>query len=117
MNRKTSIALLYTGVVIFCIAILCVVAYIRPTLTSTYTAPVVNTGKETPPDWFEIGKDLSAINQDGTPVKLSDSAAKSGSPPNFSPSAHIAPCEMARNYGKFMMNSASTRISTSCAFP
>ena len=76
MNRKTTIALFYTGVALICAAILCVVYYLRPGLTTTYAAPAINTGKETPPDWFEIGKDLSAINQDGTQVKLSDLRGK-----------------------------------------
>ncbi len=76
MNRKTTITLFYTGVALICIAILCIVFYLRPALTSTYAAPAVNTGKDTPPNWFEIGKDLSAINQEGTPVKLSDLRGK-----------------------------------------
>jgi len=76
MNRKPTIALFYTGVALVCIAILTIVFYLRPGLTSTYAPPAVNTGKDTPPDWFEIGKDLSAINQEGTPVKLSDLRGK-----------------------------------------
>lgn len=76
MNRKATIALFYTGVALICAAILAVVFYLRPGLTDTYTAPAVNTGKDTPPDWFEIGKDLSAINQEGTQVKLSDLRGK-----------------------------------------
>ncbi len=76
MTRKTTIGLFYTGVAIVCGIILFIVFQIRPGLTTTYVNPAMNAGKETPPNWFEIGKDLPAINQDGTAVKLSDLRGK-----------------------------------------
>ncbi len=77
MTRKTTIALFYTGVAALCIGILSIAMYLRPGLTSTYVEPaLVNTGKDTPADWFEIGKDLSAINQENEAVKLSDLRGK-----------------------------------------
>jgi len=77
MTRKTTITLFYTGVALFCIAILAIALKLRPGLTENYVTPeVINTGKETPAQWFEIKKDLAAVNQENQPVKLSDLRGK-----------------------------------------
>jgi cytochrome oxidase Cu insertion factor (SCO1/SenC/PrrC family) len=77
MKRNTTIALFYTGVAILCIGIVCIALWLRKGLDTPYQAPVVvNTGKDTAPQWFEIGKDLAAVNQDNQPVKLSDLRGK-----------------------------------------
>jgi protein SCO1/2 len=77
MKRTTTIALFYTGVVVLCIGIVAIAMYLRSGLTTPYQAPlVVDTGKEAAPQWFEIAKDLPAVNQDNQPVKLSDLRGK-----------------------------------------
>ncbi|MEX1116936.1 MAG: SCO family protein [Akkermansiaceae bacterium] len=77
MTRKTTIALFYTGVAAICIGIISIAMWLRPGLTSNYQPPsVVNTGKDTPAEWFEISKDLAATNQENQAVKLSDLRGK-----------------------------------------
>jgi protein SCO1/2 len=77
MKRTTTIALFYTGVAALCIGILAIAFSIRPSLTSTYKGPtIIDSGKETAPQWFEISKDLSATNQDNQQVRLSDLRGK-----------------------------------------
>lgn len=77
MKRTPTIALFYTGVAAVCIGIVSISMYLRKGLTTTYQPPlVVNTGKETAPQWFEIAKDLPAVNQDNQAVKLSDLRGK-----------------------------------------
>jgi protein SCO1 len=77
MKRNTTIGLFYTGVAIICIGIVSVAMWLAKGLNTPYQAPVVvNTGKDTAPQWFEIAKDLSAVNQDNQPVKLSDLRGK-----------------------------------------
>lgn len=76
MKRNTTIALFYTGVAVISAAIIGTAFYLRSQLPEPDMAAIVNTGKETVPTWFEIGKDLSAINQEGQQVKLSDLKGK-----------------------------------------
>lgn len=76
MKRNTTIALFYTGVAILCVGIVSLAMWLRPGLSTPYQAPVIDTGKETPPQWFEIAKDLAAVNQDNQQVKLSDLRGK-----------------------------------------
>lgn len=77
MTRTTTIALFYTGVAAVCIGIISIAMYLRQGLNTPYQAPVaVNTGKDTAPQWFEIAKDLPAVNQDNQAVKLSDLRGK-----------------------------------------
>ena len=76
MKRNTTIALFYTGVAAVSVGIISLAMWLRPGLDTSYQAPVTDTGKETPPQWFEIAKDLSAVNQDNQPVKLSDLRGK-----------------------------------------
>ncbi len=77
MKRNTTIALFYTGVAILCIGIVSIAMWLGKGLDDPYQAPVVvNTGKDTAPQWFEIQKDLAAVNQDNQPVKLSDLRGK-----------------------------------------
>ncbi len=76
MKRSNTIALFYIGVAVISIAIVAIAMWLRQGLTSGYQAPVVNAGKETPSRWFEIKQDLTAINQDGQSVKLSDLKGK-----------------------------------------
>ncbi len=76
MKRKPTIALFYTGVAIVSIAIVSTAIYLRSQLPKPDMAAIVNAGKETAAQWFPIEKDLSAINQDGQNVKLSDLKGK-----------------------------------------
>lgn len=76
MNRKISIALFYTGVAAICAGILCVTFYLRSKLPKPDLAKIVNSGKATVPEWFDIKNDLAATNQDGKAVKLSDLRGK-----------------------------------------
>jgi protein SCO1/2 len=76
MKRTTTIALFYTGVAIVSIAIVSIAFYLRSQLPKPDMAAIVNAGKETVPRWFDIAKDLTAINQDGRTVKLSDLKGK-----------------------------------------
>lgn len=77
MTRTTTLTLFYTGVAVFCVGIVSVSMKLRQGLAAPYQEPVViNAGKESAPQWFEISKDLSAVNQDNQPVKLSDLRGK-----------------------------------------
>jgi protein SCO1 len=77
MNRNTTIALFYLGVAVICAGIIYLALWLGKGLNAPYQAPlVVNSGKETAPQWFEIAKDLPAIHQDGQAVKLSDLRGK-----------------------------------------
>jgi protein SCO1/2 len=76
MKRTTSIALFYSGVALLCTVILCAAYYLRSRLPKPDMAVIVNAGKQSAPEWFEIKKDLQAVNQDGQPVKLSDLKGK-----------------------------------------
>jgi cytochrome oxidase Cu insertion factor (SCO1/SenC/PrrC family) len=77
MKRNTTIALFYSGVAVICIGIVSIAMWLGKGLNAPYQAPlVVNTGKDTASQWFEIAKDLPAINQDNQAVKLSDLRGK-----------------------------------------
>jgi protein SCO1/2 len=77
MKRNTTIALFYVGVAAVCIGVVSISMYLRRGLKDPYQAPIVtHTGKETATQWFEIAKDLPAINQDNQAVKLSDLRGK-----------------------------------------
>ena len=76
MKRTPTLILFYTGVAVVCIGIVAIAMFLRPGLTNTYQMPAIDTGKETAAQWFEIGKDLAAVNQDNQAVKLSDLRGK-----------------------------------------
>lgn len=76
MKRNTTIALFYTGIAVISIAIISIAFYLRSQLPKPDMASIVNAGKETVPQWFDIGADLTAINQEGQNVKLSDLKGK-----------------------------------------
>ncbi len=77
MKRNTTIALFYAGVAAISVSIVCLAMWLRGGLNQSYKPPiVVNTGKDTAQEWFEIAKDLPAINQDNQAVKLSDLRGK-----------------------------------------
>ena len=77
MKRNTTIALFYTGVAAICIGVVSLSIYLSKGLNAPYQAPlVINSGKDTAPEWFEIAKDLPATNQDNQAVKLSDLRGK-----------------------------------------
>ena len=76
MNRNSSIALFYTGVAIVSIAILGLAFYLNSRLPQPKMPAIVNAGKEIVPRWFDIADDLTATNQDGQSVKLSDLRGK-----------------------------------------
>ena len=76
MKRNTTIALFYTGVAVLCIGILAIAMWLRTGLEDPYQEPMVDTGRDTATTWFEIGKDLEAVNQENEKVKLSDLRGK-----------------------------------------
>ena len=76
MKRSTTIALFYTSVAIISAAILATAFFIRSRLPKPDLGVVVDAGRENSSSWFEIGKDLNAINQEGKQVKLSDLRGK-----------------------------------------
>jgi protein SCO1/2 len=76
MKRNTTIALFYTGVAVISAAILGIAFYLRSQMPKPDMPAIIDAGRETAPEWFEIGKDLSAVNQDGKEVKLSDLRGK-----------------------------------------
>lgn len=77
MKRSTTIALFYIGVATLCIGVLSISMWLAKGLNAPYQAPVaINTGKETVTDWFPINKDLTGVNQENKPVKLSDLRGK-----------------------------------------
>jgi protein SCO1/2 len=76
MKRNTTITLFYTGVAVISAAILGLAFYLRSQYPEPDMSSVVNVGKETTDRWFEIGTDLTATNQDGKTVKLSDLKGK-----------------------------------------
>ena len=76
MKRNTTITLFYTGVAVISAATLGLAFYLRSRFPEPDMSSIVNVGKETTDRWFEIGNDLSATNQDGKTVKLSDLKGK-----------------------------------------
>jgi protein SCO1/2 len=76
MKRTTTITLFYTGIAVICVGIVSLAMWLRSGLTTPYEPTVIDTGKETAPQWFEIGKDLTATNQANEKVKLSDLRGK-----------------------------------------
>ncbi|MDP3850948.1 MAG: SCO family protein [Luteolibacter sp.] len=76
MTRKTALTLFYSAVALVCAAILATAFHLRSQLPKPDMAAIVDTGKESVPLWFEIQNDLTAINQEGKSVKLSDLRGK-----------------------------------------
>lgn len=76
MKRTTTITLFYTGVAVISAAILATAFYLRSRLPKPDMTAIVDTGRATAPEWFEIKKDLTAVNQEGKEVKLSDLRGK-----------------------------------------
>jgi protein SCO1 len=76
MNRKTTITLFYLGVALISAAILGTAFFIRSRHPKPDLSIIVDSGREAAGQWFEIAKDLDAINQEGKPVKLSDLRGK-----------------------------------------
>jgi protein SCO1 len=76
MTRTATIALFYTGVALISAAIVATAFWIRSGRPRPDLPPAVNTGREETVNWFPIQRDLQAVNQDNTPVKLSDLRGK-----------------------------------------
>jgi protein SCO1/2 len=76
MNRRTTITLFYCGVALISAAILVTAFYLRSRIPKPNVAAIVNAGRESPGKWFEISRDLNAVNQEGKQVKLSDLRGK-----------------------------------------
>jgi protein SCO1 len=76
MKRRSTIALFYIGVAVISAALLATAFYLRSRMPKPTLTPIVNAGRESANEWFEIGKDLSAINQEGMQVNLSDLRGK-----------------------------------------
>ena len=76
MTRTATLTLFYTGVALLCAAILGIAFFLRSRLPEPDMKVIVDSGRARTSQWFEIGKDLEAVNQDGTSVKLSDLRGK-----------------------------------------
>jgi cytochrome oxidase Cu insertion factor (SCO1/SenC/PrrC family) len=76
MNRKTTITLFYAGVAVISAAILGTAFFIRSRYPKPDLSVIVDPGRETAGQWFEISRDLDAVNQVGKQVKLSDLRGK-----------------------------------------
>lgn len=76
MTRKTTLTLFYTGVALLSAAILGLAFHLRSRLPKPGLPDVVGAGRETPREWFAIGRDLAAINQEGRQVRLSNLKGK-----------------------------------------
>jgi protein SCO1 len=76
MKRNTTITLFYIGVAVISAAIIGTAFYLRSQLPKPDIAAIVDAGRTTMPEWFDIKKDLTAVNQDGKEVKLSDLRGK-----------------------------------------
>ncbi|RPJ35820.1 MAG: SCO family protein [Verrucomicrobiaceae bacterium] len=76
MKRNTTLTLFYTGVAVVSAAILGTAFFLRSRLPQPEMPAIVDSGRATADEWFEIGKDLAAINQEGASVKLSDLRGK-----------------------------------------
>ena len=79
MTRKTTIFLFYTGVAVVCVGIVSLAMFVRKGIPTHQPPPqelTVASGRSTSEKWFPIAKDLSAVNQDNQPVKLSDLRGK-----------------------------------------
>ena len=79
MKKNFVIFLIYAGVAVICAAILGVSMWMRRRVENKdrgVQPVVIDTGRETLPQWFPIKNDLSATNQDNQPVKLSDLRAR-----------------------------------------
>jgi cytochrome oxidase Cu insertion factor (SCO1/SenC/PrrC family) len=76
MNRNIPINLIYAGVAVISAVILGTAFHLRSQLPKPDMSGIVNAGKTPTPSWFEIGKDLAAVNQDGREVMLSDLKGK-----------------------------------------
>jgi protein SCO1/2 len=76
MKRTTTIALFYSGIALLCAVILGIAFYLRSRLPEPELPVIVDAGRSQTDDWFEIGKDLEAVNQNGDKVKLSDLRGK-----------------------------------------
>lgn len=75
-KRTTTIAVFYTAVALLSAAILGLAFFLRSRLPEPDIVQIVDSGKEEPGTWFEIGRDLEGYQQEGREVKLSDLRGK-----------------------------------------
>ncbi len=78
-NKNLTIALIYGSVALLCAAIVAVSMWLQSNITAKTAERLpaaVDTGKETKEQWFPITNDLTAVNQENQPVKLSDLRGK-----------------------------------------
>lgn len=76
MNPKSKIILLYAGVAVVSAAIISAAVYLRSGMSNQAIPLIENAGKQKEMEWFPIQRDLSAVNQAGEQVKLSDLKGK-----------------------------------------
>ena len=79
MTKKTTLIIFYSCVAMICAAILCVVNFIiLPSIQAQKNKgpKFVNVSGKAEEKWVVIDKDLSATNQAGEKVKLSDLRGK-----------------------------------------
>ena len=76
MKRTTTLTLFYTGIALLCVVILGIAFFLRSRLPEPELPAIVDAGRSQTGEWFKIGKDLEAVNQNGEKVKLSDLQGK-----------------------------------------
>lgn len=76
MKKESSIILFYSGVAIVSAAILGMAFFLRSQLPKPDMSAIVDKGKVSADRWFDIEQDLTAFNQEGRQVRLSDLKGK-----------------------------------------
>ena len=76
MNTKSKLVILYGTVALISAAILGTAMWVRSRMPRPEPAVAVATGKQTEKEWFPIERDLTAVNQAGETVKLSQLKGK-----------------------------------------
>lgn len=76
MNKKTTLTLFYGGVALLSVGIVATAMYLRSRLPEPDFRGIVDSGKQQVEEWFPIGQDLVATNQEGREVRLSDLKGK-----------------------------------------
>lgn len=76
MNKRRTLILFYTGVAVISAVILTISFSLRARLPKPDIEAIVNQGKESPQEWFQLGQDLVATNQEGREVRLSELKGK-----------------------------------------
>lgn len=76
MSKRSTLILFYSCVALISAGILVISFSLRARLPKPDIESIVNQGKVEVKDWFPIGRDLEATNQEGRQVRLSDLKGK-----------------------------------------